>query len=113
MSKTKSGRTNGAAALDDLLTESRPTDEQVLGLYLMHREQGKLHYAQADEALQELLQRLKGVRGKKLLTHAASGEVYELVDQFADRNTVFGHSGVRRFDLKLVKSKKPAATSND
>ncbi len=98
MSKSKT-------AAPELGEDEAPTAEELLDGYLAHREQGKEHYAEADACLGQLIDSLRGSRGKKLLT-ASSGEVYELVDQFADRNTVFGHSGVRRFELKPVKERR-------
>ncbi len=81
-----------------------PTAEELLNDYVEHREAGKEHYAAADEALAALVERLRPIRGKKVLTHA-SGRQFELVDQFAEKNTVFGHAGVRRYDLKELKSR--------
>lgn len=88
------------------MPESETSAEDLLEAVVAHRERGKRHYAQADEALTELVERLRTVRGKKLLTRVSTGEIFELVDQFADRNTVFGHSGVRRYDLKPVKERR-------
>jgi hypothetical protein len=92
---------------DELLSKAAAEEEaeELLERVLSAREKGKQCYAQADEALTELVERLRPIRGKKLLTRESTGEVFELVDQFADRNTVFGHSGVRRFDLKPVKQR--------
>ena len=56
-------------------------------------------YAEMDLLIMDLV-----ARGETTIT-TADGTTYSIVDNFADRNTVFRPAGVKRYELKEEKRK--------
>jgi hypothetical protein len=59
---------------------------------------GKKNYKKADAALEAIISTMKPGD----VAVAANGRKYELVDEFAERMTVFKPCGIRRYKLEEV-----------
>ncbi len=74
-----------------------------LRAYLRLRADAKARYERADKLLQQIIATLPV---GAIITHPQTGEEFEIVDNFKDRNTAFKACGVDRIYLKPIKGTK-------
>lgn len=82
----------------------RPTVLEIrlkIAALLMVKAEAKAGYDRCDVLLDELRHALKVGRSIDM----GNGETAVIVDNFAEKNVAWGHGSVRRFDLKVSKSK--------
>jgi hypothetical protein len=90
-------------AMAEALVQAQAKAE-LLKQVVSNRQQGADYYAAADRFLEYLI---GGMKVGERITHPDTGEVFELIDNFAAKNKAWKPCGITRFDIKAVKGTKP------
>lgn len=87
------------AAAQKRKSETEQETAELIRKFLRTRANAKLLYDRADRLLVQISERMSA--GESIAANA-SGKRYALIDNYAGKNVVWGHGGVRRYDVDVI-----------